>query len=166
MNFGDKKMGDVKIVENKKKICLAASAGGHLTQLLKMIDSWDNYEAVYVSTSHVVASKLSQFGKTYIVGECNREHLIQSVKVFFRCFTIAVKERPDYVLSTGAAPGFFLCITAKLFGAKVIWVDSIANVNRLSLSGKLIRPFADLFLTQWPQLQNKVKGIEYSGGVI
>lgn len=159
-------MVDIKLVENKKKICLAASAGGHLTQLLKMIDSWDDYEAVYVSTSHVVASKLSEFGKTYIVGECNRTHLVESVKVLFRCLNIALKERPDYVLSTGAAPGFFLCITAKLFGAKIIWVDSIANVKKLSMSGKLIRPFADLFLTQWPELQNKVKGIEYIGGVI
>jgi UDP-N-acetylglucosamine:LPS N-acetylglucosamine transferase len=161
-----KKMQDVKISKNNKKICLAASAGGHLTQLLKITDSWTDCEAVYISTSQVVASKLSQFGKTYIVGECNRKHFIECVKVLFRCLAIAVKERPDYVLSTGAAPGFFLCITAKLLGAKVIWVDSIANVKKLSMSGKLIRPFADLFLTQWPELQNNLKGIEYQGGVI
>jgi UDP-N-acetylglucosamine:LPS N-acetylglucosamine transferase len=159
-------MMEIKLVKNKRKICLAASAGGHLTQLMKMVDSWQGYEAVYVSTSQVVASKLTRFGKTYIVGECNREHFIASVRVLFKCLSIVIKERPDYVLSTGAAPGFFLCVAAKLFGAKVIWVDSIANVNRLSLSGKLIRPFADLFLTQWPQLQNNAKGIEYSGGVI
>lgn len=165
IQMGGYQMVDIKVVRNKK-ICLVASAGGHLTQLLKMIDSWRNYEAIYVSTSHVVASKLSQFGKTYIIGECNREHVIESAKVLFRCLSVAIKERPDYVLSTGAAPGFFLCITAKLFGAKVIWVDSIANVKQLSMSGKLIRPFADLFLTQWPELQDNSKGIEYHGGVI
>jgi UDP-N-acetylglucosamine:LPS N-acetylglucosamine transferase len=152
--------------EKNKKICLAASAGGHLTQLLKMIDGWEKYESIYISTSNVAAIKLSELGKTYIVGECNRQHIFECFKVLFRCVSVAMKERPDYVLSTGAAPGFFVCITAKLFGAKVIWVDSIANVNKLSMSGKLIRPFADLFLTQWPELQNSDKGIEYWGGVI
>lgn len=159
-------MWDRKIQDKQKKICLVASAGGHLTQLLKMVDSWRDYEAVYISTSDVVASKLSQFGKTYIVGECNREHIVESIKVLFRCLSVTIKERPDYVLSTGAAPGFFLCITAKLFGAQVIWVDSIANVKKLSMSGKLIRPFTDLFLTQWPELEDNLKGIEYRGGVI
>ncbi|MBW8015855.1 MAG: hypothetical protein FVQ82_06680 [Planctomycetes bacterium] len=152
--------------ERNKKICLAASAGGHLTQLLKMVESWEGYEAVYVSTSQVAASKLAQLGKTYIVGECNRQHIIECLKVFMRCIFVAVKERPDYVLSTGAAPGFFVCMTAKLFGARIIWVDSIANVKKLSMSGRLIRPFADLFLTQWPELQDSTKGIEYQGGII
>jgi len=152
--------------ENNKKICLAASAGGHLTQLLKIVESWKKYESIYVSTSNVTASKLTQFGKTYIVGECNRQHVIECLKVLLRCIAVILKERPDYVLSTGAAPGFFVCITAKLFGARVVWVDSIANVKKLSLSGKLIRPFADLFLTQWPELENPVKRIEYCGGVI
>lgn len=152
--------------KENKKICLAASAGGHLTQLLKMTQSWDKYEAVYVSTSQVAALKLAQLGKTYIVGECNRQHVIECIKVLMRCISVAMKERPDYVLSTGAAPGFLICIAAKLFGAKVIWVDSIANVNKLSMSGRLIRPFADLFLTQWSHLQNNIKGIEYRGYVI
>ena len=150
----------------RKKICLAASAGGHLTQLLKMIDSWKQYEAVYVSTSKVVAAKLSKLGTTYILEECNRMHIFKSLKVFAGCFRIALKERPDYVLSTGAAPGFMMCIAAKLFGAKIIWVDSIANVKRLSLSGRLIRPFADIFLTQWPELADSQKGIGYYGSVL
>ena len=159
-------MVEMKNIDSDKKICLAASAGGHLTQLLKMVDSWHDFQAVYVSTSNVAASKLTQFGKTYIIGECNRQHIFECLKVFLRCISVAMKERPDFVLSTGAAPGFFICITAKFFGAKVIWVDSIANVKKLSMSGRLIRPFTDLFLTQWPELQDSDKGIEYSGGVI
>ena len=70
--------------EENRKICLAASAGGHLTQLLKLIDSWHDFQAVYVSTSHVAASKLTQFGKTYIIGECNRQHIFECFKVFLR----------------------------------------------------------------------------------
>ena len=150
----------------RPKICLAASAGGHLTQLLKLAESWDSFDAVYVSTSQIVTSKLSKAGKTYIIDECNRAHIIKSFKVLITCLSIASNERPDYVLSTGAEPGFLMCIAAKFFGARVIWVDSIANVKRLSLSGRLIRPFTDLFLTQWPELSNPTKRIEYCGGVI
>lgn len=53
-----------------------------------------------------------------------------------------------------------------LVGARVIWLDSITNVRRLSLSGRLIRPFADLFLVQWPALARKYRGVEYVGAVI
>ena len=106
--------------DKTKKICLAASAGGHLTQLLKLADSWRKYEAIYVSTSQIVFDRLTRLGRTYIVEECNRAHLFKSMKVLINCFHIARKERPDYVLSTGAEPGFLMCMTAKLFGAKII----------------------------------------------
>lgn len=150
----------------RKKICLVASAGGHLTQLLRMIDSWKQYEAVYVSTSKVVIGELSELGKTYIIGECDREHFFRQLKVFARALKVVLKERPDYVLSTGAAPGFMMCLAGKLFGAKIIWVDSIANVRKLSLSGRLARPLTDLFLTQWPELADSQNGIDYYGGVL
>ena len=153
-------------MKKRTKVCAVASAGGHLTQLLKLVDSWGKDEAVYVSTSNVVAKRLSLHGRTYIVDECNRNHPFKSLHALGRCLVIIVKERPTVVISTGAEPGFLLCMTGKLIGAKVIWVDSIANVKRLSLSGRLIRPFTDLFLTQWPDLVNKNKHIEYAGELI
>jgi len=159
-------MADNQKTIDKKKICLAASAGGHLTQLLIMVQSWSKYEPVYISTSKVAASKLSQLGKTYIVGECNRKTPFKCLAIFFRCLSIIINERPDYVISTGAAPGLFICVAAKLMRAKVVWVDSIANVKKLSMSGMIVRPFADLFLTQWPELRNPAKKIEYYGGLI
>jgi UDP-N-acetylglucosamine:LPS N-acetylglucosamine transferase len=150
----------------KTKICIMASAGGHLVQLLRLKEGWNDCEAVYVSSVEVVHKKLSQYGKTYIVGECNREHPIQTLAVLWRCLKVAVAERPDVVISTGAAPGFLLCFISKLLGAKIIWIDSIANVKRLSMSGRMIRPFANLFLTQWQELQDPDKNIEYVGSVI
>lgn len=148
------------------KICLVASAGGHLTQLLKLTDSWQQYEAIYVSTVDVVTQKLRQLGRTYIVGECNRQHPFKTLKVLFRCLWLVFKERPDVVISTGAAPGFLLSIIAKLFGAKVVWLDSVANTKKLSVSGRIIRPFADLILSQWPDVADKYKNVEYAGAVI
>jgi UDP-N-acetylglucosamine:LPS N-acetylglucosamine transferase len=153
-------------MEKNLKICLAASAGGHLTQLLKLAQSWEGYNVFFVTTGHAVANELQKRGKVYIVGECNRRQLLKTIKVFLKCIKIMLKERPNVMLSTGAAVGCMLCFLGKLRGAKVIWVDSIANVRRLSMSGQIIRPFADLFLTQWPELADKGKRICYVGELI
>lgn len=148
------------------KICLVASAGGHLMQLLKVAGSWQGRDVFYVSSVEVVAEKLQRMGRTYIVGECNRQHPIRTFAVMLRCLKIAVKERPDVVISTGAAPGLLLCLLAKLFGAKIVWLDSIANTEKLSMSGRMVRPFADLILSQWPEVAAKYKNVEFVGAVI
>jgi UDP-N-acetylglucosamine:LPS N-acetylglucosamine transferase len=148
------------------KICLAASAGGHLTQLLKLSAVWAGYEVFFVTTNEAVAGELRKRGTVYVVGECNRRMPLKTLRVFWKCARVVLRERPDVILSTGAAAGCMLCFIGKLGGAKVVWVDSIANVQRLSMSGRIVRPFADLFLTQWPELANEDRGIQYVGELI
>ncbi len=150
----------------KLKICLAASAGGHLSQLLAIQEAWTGRDLVWVSTGEMVREKLRALGKTYIVGESNRRQLFKTLAVMGRCFWIVWKEKPQLVVSTGAAAGFWICLWGKLLGAKVIWLDSIANAECLSLSGRLIRPFADLVLSQWPDVAAKYPNVEYRGEVI
>jgi len=148
------------------RVCLVASAGGHLTQLLKLAQSWAGYDAVYVTTSEAVAGELQKRGPVYIVGESNRRQPLRTAKVFGQCVKILAKERPDVIISTGAAAGCLMCLLGKLRGAKVLWVDSIANVRRISMSGRIIRPFADVFLTQWPELASNDNKIRYVGELI
>ena len=151
---------------NNVKICLAASAGGHLSQLLLLDHIWKGRAIVCVSTGEMVSEKLKKIGNTYIVGECNRKHLFKTLTVLFRCFWIVLHERPDVVISTGAAAGFLMCFWGKLFGAKVIWIDSIANAKKLSMSGRMIRPFADLILSQWQDVAAQYAKVEYVGELI
>lgn len=67
---------------------------------------------------------------------------------------IVLKERPDVVITTGSFPALFALAIAKfLVRAKTIWIDSIANVEKLSSSGSLARHVADVCLTQWPALK-------------
>ena len=150
----------------KLRICLAASAGGHMSQLLKLAESWAEHEAVYVTTTEVMRTRLEELGRVYVVGECNREHPLAVFRVLMRCLKVVLKERPDVVISTGAAAGCMMCFLSKLLGAKVVWLDSITNVERISLSGRMVRCIADLFLVQWPELAEKYKGVEYVGMVI
>lgn len=148
------------------RICLAASAGGHLSQLLKLADSWAEHKTVYITTTEVVRDKLSKFGKVYVVGECNRQHPWQVIMVLFRCARVVFREKPDVVISTGAAAGCIACFVGKIMGAKVVWIDSITNVERMSLSGRMARYIADLFLVQWPELAEQYRNVEYVGAVI
>jgi len=152
--------------DNKLKICLVASGGGHLTELLRISESWKQFETFFITTVPVVRDNLQTSGNIYIVGECNRQHPIRVLKVFIRCLRITFKERPNVVISTGAAAGCMICFLAKLRGAEIIWIDSITNVERISLSGRMVRHIADLFLVQWPELTEKYNKVEYLGEVI
>jgi UDP-N-acetylglucosamine:LPS N-acetylglucosamine transferase len=153
-------------MQNDLRICLAASAGGHLTQLLRIMRACEVRGDFVVTTSDIVRNSLNGFGTVYVVGECNREHLLRVAGVLMRCAHIIRREKPGVIISTGAAPACLLCLLAKLRGAKVIWVDSITNVTRLSLSGRIIRRFANLFLVQWPELAKRYRGVEYVGAVM
>lgn len=151
---------------NKLRICLAASAGGHMSQLLKLAESWQGHETFYVTTTEVMREKLSRLGAVYVVGECNREYPGRVAKVLLRCVKIIFREKPDVVISTGAAAGCMLCLLGKMLGAKIVWIDSITNVERISLSGRMVRRFADLFLVQWPDLASRYEKIEFAGPLI
>lgn len=151
-----------------KKILLAASAGGHLSQLLQVRSAWGDYKnCVYVSSSEAVREKLMILGKTYITKECNRQQPVRTLKVLIQSFDIVIRERPYIIISTGAAPGLLCCFWAKLLcRSKIVWLDSIANTQTLSMSGRLIKPFADLILTQWGDVAVKYRNVEYTGSVI
>ncbi len=149
-----------------KKICLAASAGGHLSQLLKVAGCTQGHDVFVVTTSEAVRANLASLGRVHVVGECNREHPRQLISVLVRCIRVMFRERPQVIISTGAAPACLCCLLGKLLGARIAWIDSITNVKNISLSGRLIRPFADLFLVQWPDLAEKYRGVEYLGAII
>ena len=71
---------------------------------------------------------------------------------FFTSLKIFLKERPDFVISTGALATIPMCIIAKIFRKKVIFIESFAKVNSPTLTGKLIYKFADQFYVQWEDM--------------
>jgi len=148
------------------RIALVASSGGHLSQLLKLSEAWRGRDVFYVVTTDVVKKKLGEEKRVYVVGECNRQHPLRVVKSLWGCLAAIRRERPSVVLSTGAAIGCLCCFIGRLFGAKVVWVDSITNVEHMSLSGRMVRRIADLCIVQWPELTETYPGTEYMGNII
>lgn len=150
----------------RTKVCLAVSAGGHASQLMRLEECWKGLPCFSITTSRAMEKPLARYGPVYIVDESNRERPWKVIRALACCVRIMRKEKPGLLISTGAAVGCLAAFVAKLTGARVIWVDSIANVERLSLSGRLIRPFADLVLTQWPEVAQKYKSVEYVGYIV
>ncbi len=109
---------------------------------------------------------MARHGRVYVVPESNRMQPLRILKTLARCIKIVIAERPDAIVTTGAAVGCIMAFLGKLSGAHVAWIDSIANSERLSLSGRLAKPFADLVLTQWPELAKRYKSVEYVGHVL
>ncbi|HDY76086.1 MAG TPA: oligosaccharide biosynthesis protein Alg14 [Candidatus Marinimicrobia bacterium] len=137
-----------------------------MSQLLKLAESWEGYDTFCITTTDVIREKLQKYGKAHTVGECNREHPLKTIAVLLRCTKAVFREKPQVVISTGAAAGCMVCFLGKLLGAKVIWIDSITNVERISLSGRMVRYISDLFLVQWPELAEQYENVEYVGEVI
>lgn len=151
------------------KLCAGASAGGHMNQLLKLLehsDLWPIQPDFYVTTLDALAGKLAERGRVYIIGECNRHHPFKAIGTLYRSVRLVLKERPDAVVTTGSMPLALFCALAKLFGARVVWIDSVANMKDLSMSGRLVLRFADLFFTQWPDVAAKYKKAQYAGAIL
>lgn len=100
-----------------------------------------------------------------VVNDATRWDKVGLARMALRLLWIILRERPDVVISTGAAPGYFALRLARLVRARTIWVDSMANVEQLSMSGEKIGRHADLWLTQWAHLA-RPDGPHYAGSVL
>ena len=156
---------------SRTKVMAVASAGGHWVQLLRLRPVWKDMDVTYVSTDPGLNAMLTEKCGTesawrfFSVVEANRETKRLLVLQLIQLFRIVRSTRPDVIVTTGAAPGYFAIRIGKLLGARTIWVDSIANAEELSLSGERVGHHADLWLTQWSHLA-RPDGPEYRGSVI
>jgi UDP-N-acetylglucosamine:LPS N-acetylglucosamine transferase len=100
-----------------------------------------------------------------VIPDATRWNKIRGLWMAAKVFWIVATLRPDVVVSTGAAPGYFAVRFGRWFGARTCWIDSIANAEELSLSGRKIRPYATRVLSQWPEVA-KAENTEYGGSVL
>jgi hypothetical protein len=145
----------------KIKLLAVASQGGHLIQLMRLKPVFDQYDASYISNQHHDGMEQNY---TAIV-DANQNSKFKLLLLFMQMLWIMIRKRPDVVISSGAAPGYFALMLGKMFGAKTIWLDSIANAEELSMSGQRVGKFADLWLTQWPEVAYE-NGPQYGGRVL
>ncbi len=148
----------------KTKVLAVASGGGHWMQLMRLRPALRKHNVTYVTTIPGLGEEFDALPCS-IVPDASRKEPFRLIRMVLRLTAIIVRIRPQIVISTGAAPGLIALFVGKLLGAKTIWLDSIANAEKLSMSGQLAGHVADLWLTQWPGL-SKEQGPEYKGAVI
>jgi UDP-N-acetylglucosamine:LPS N-acetylglucosamine transferase len=153
-----------KSLSHRPKLLAVSSGGGHWIQLLRITPGFEGCDVAFVTVHESYRTQVANH-KFYVVNDANRWSKLALVKAACRLACIVWKEKPDIVLSTGAAPGYLALRLAKMLGARTIWIDSIANVEELSMSGRRIGRCADLWLTQWAHLA-RPEGPHYAGSVL
>lgn len=147
----------------RRKILAVASSGGHWVQLRRLAPAFEGQDVAYLTTDAGHAGEVGD-ARFYVVNDANRWNKAALVVCALRILWVVLRERPTIVVSTGAAPGYLAIRFARLLGARTAWIDSIANVDELSMSGRMASIAADLCLTQWPHLA--VGGVRYLGAVL
>lgn len=150
--------------ERAPKVLAVASGGGHWLQMMRVAPAFEGCDVVYVAMHRDYQDEV-QGHRLHVVRDANRWDRLGLLVMAWQVLWIVLRERPDVVFSTGAAMGLFALAFGRLLGARTIWLDSLANVEVLSMSGRLVAPFAQLRLTQWPQLAAP-GGPEYAGSVL
>lgn len=147
-----------------KKILAVASVGGHWIQLCRITQSLDTaYDFAYAST-HAGCQNMHASQPFHLLEDFSRWNAYKLFPATIKAWRILRKENPDVVITTGAAPGLIIAFVAWLQCKKTIWIDSIANVENLSLCGRLASLFVTRIYTQWPELATK--RVIYSGNVL
>ena len=150
-----------------KKICFAASTGGHFEQLMMLKPLMDKYDSFIITekTNYYVEDSDMKF---YYLNQINRYEIkflyymiINIIKTIFIFF----KEKPDIVISTGALATIPICIVCKIFKKKVIFIESFAKINSPTLTGKLVYKFSDQFYIQWENMKIFYPKALYKGGI-
>lgn len=145
----------------KRQILAISSTGGHWVQLQRLQSLFDK-ETVFVCTEK------KHVGKCHFIKikEASRWNRLALIIQFFQVSKIVFKFKPDTVITTGASAGVWAMFVGKCLNKKTIWIDSIANSRKISLSGRIAKPFCTVFLTQWEDLEEPTKGVIFKGNLL
>lgn len=151
-------------MSNRKKLLALSSGGGHWVQLLRLRPAFADCDVTFATVRSGYRGDIAD-GQFAVIADCNRARKLRLIWSACTILALLIKLRPDVVISTGAAPGYLAIRLGRLLGAKTIWVDSVANGEELSMSGELVGPHADLWLTQWQHLARE-GGPQFKGSVL
>ena len=126
--------------------------------------AWDGHDVRYITTLPGLAE---QFGAAPagVIPDCNARAPVSAVRCLFALLRLTFRHRPGHVVTTGALSGLFAVVCGRAVGARTLWIDSIANGERLSSSGRVARRFAHETLSQWRPVA-EAEGVGFQGSVL
>lgn len=155
----------------KKKVLFISSTGGHLNEMLQLKPMFEKYD--YHIITEKTKSNLSlkdNYPKkvNFLVYGTKDKKLIYPFKLIYNTFKsllLYIKIRPRYIVTTGTHTAVPMCYIGKLFGSKIIFIETFANSETKTLSGKMVYPIANLFIVQWKSMLKLYPKAVYGGWI-
>ena len=135
------------------KVCLVGSSGGHLTHLYMLKPFWKNKERFWVTFDKEDARSLLQGELFYSAYYPSNRSLKALLINTHRAIKILRKEKPDLIISSGAAPAIPFFWVGKMMGMKTIYIEVFDRIDQPTISGKICYPVADRFIVQWEEMK-------------
>lgn len=158
----------MKSKNKNKKICFAASSGGHFEQIMTLKPLMENYDSFILTEKTSYSVTKDSDIKTYYVKQVNRKEksfiinmLINTIKSIY----IFIKERPDYMITTGVLAIIPMALIVKIFRKKLIYIESFAKISSPTETGKFLYKYADRFYVQWEKMLEFYPKAIYKGGI-
>ena len=155
----------------KKKVLFISSTGGHLSEVLELRSMFKKYD-YHIITEKTKSNKelLKIYPKrvNFLVYGTKKNFLIYPFKLLYNCFKslfLYMKIRPKVIITTGAHTAGPMCCIGKIFGSKIIYIETLANMHTKTITGRLIYHFADLFIVQWESMLELYPKAVYGGWI-
>jgi beta-1,4-N-acetylglucosaminyltransferase len=145
---------------------LVGSSGGHLMQLYQLEDWWNKHDRFWVTFDKQDSRSLLKEERKYWCYHPTNRNVKNLIRNTFLAIKILFKERPDVIISTGAAPAIPFYYIGKLLGAKLIYVEVYDRIDLPTLTGKIVYPITDKFILQWEDQKKHYPKGEVLGGVL
>jgi len=141
-----------------KKVLFISSIGGHFSELMQLKPLFNNYDYHIITEKGKSTEELKKTYKnriSFLPYGTRKKFLIYPFKLMlitFKSFYLYAKIRPRYIVTTGTHTAVPICYIGKIFKSKIIFIETFANQNTKTLSGKLVYPIANLFIVQWEEM--------------
>lgn len=150
-----------------KKVIFVSSSGGHFSEILRLEKLFNEYDYILVTEkTDITYDYKDKYNMQFLKYGPNKNKLKYIWTIIynvFKCISIIVSYKPETIITTGAQVGGIMCFIGKLFGKKIIYIESLAKIDSLSVTGRNVYKFADKFYVQWETLANKYEKAEYIG---
>lgn len=150
------------------KVCLTSSAGGHFMQLKQLFKMTQKYNTFILTEKNEISKGCEKKYKMKFLMQQERKNITFIFEFIYNLLknlgTIFINN-PDVIISTGAGATAFSCLFTKIFGGKVIYIESFAKVNSKTITGKIVYSFADEFYVQWEEMKKLYPKAHYEGGI-
>lgn len=151
----------------KKKLCFVSSSGGHFEQISMLKPLMEKYECCVVTEKTEYLSEI-QGQEMYYLHQVNRKEktvFFWMIVNSFKSIEILIKEKPDVIITTGVLAVIPICLLGKLFGKKLIYIESFAKITSPTKTGTFMYKYADQFYVQWESMKKFYPNAIYLGGI-